>query len=305
MRNIFLSFILLCSNFYNVETVTKIEKIEYISNNYVGGDFSLDIEIFAPVKDIVELKVYFYNKNKELVSDNYYSDSLIIKGHKKTVAKIKYDIEEMMLLNVVVYSDNKKDIIENIMFPVYEREYLTCDLNLEKICISNYPSKTAYMNKKIIEEWEKISLINQNLVIESFDNLVPIDKIHLISNLDVFEAESKMVLKQKIEGMNLFYDDGYIFNLLIENDEIINLKFMDKYCLDLLNGKTYEGYKENCVYSKNIVLPYINNVYEFIVEIKNGFVSFSNVIFRFKVITEGGLIGKCNDSKYCVRRQYL
>ena len=58
-------------------------------------------------------------------------------------------------------------------------------------------------------------------------------------------------------------------------------------------------------YINEILLPYETEMYEFVVDLEGVMTNFKNIRLSFNVITRGNLIGKCDQSKYCIRRNYL
>lgn len=284
----------------------KIEKIEYNANSYNNKNLTLNIKLATSKRDVVQLDVYFYNKHKELVTNKYYSSSLVIDGRKETKATIPLPQGDKLFLNIIFYSGNLEQEIENIMFPIYPREFLLCDLNVEKICKSNNPAVVIYEDKKITEVIEKVSIINNKLEFDSFNNLVPIDQIKLISNLCINQKYSNLQIREKINDLNIYYEEGYRF--LIKNkcrEGIINFAFAERYYVDFFKGKTSQSYINDSFYINEVLLPYGNGSYSFCIEMEGVFINFSNVKVNFDVHTKGNLIGKCSQSKYCLRRNYL
>ena len=106
MCNFLLSFILLFNTLSMNQNVCKVEKIECITSNNSSNNIYLTLEIQSTFRDIFELNIYFYNSNKKLLNDKYYSSALAIQGKKSTEAKVPVEINDMMYLNIVVYSGN-------------------------------------------------------------------------------------------------------------------------------------------------------------------------------------------------------
>ena len=306
MRSLLLSFMLLFCNYQDARNITKVNIIEYYSNSHKDDIITLNINITATKRDVIELKIYFCDENKNNLNKDYFSSALTIQGNKKTEARIPIHISEKMYLNIVFYSSNLDKEIENVMFPIYKNEDLICDLNETKICKSNNPVHVIYENKKIREIYEKIAVSNETLMFKSFNNIVPIEDIRLICNNQINDGEMNLYIKEKIDEYSLYYKEGYAFNLeayVVNN--VIRFAFMDYHYVDLHNGKMYDNYISDGVYIKDVILPYRNKEYNFVIELKDCFVSFKTVKLDFKVKTKGDLIGGCETSKYCLRRSYL
>jgi len=301
MPKLFLVVTLLM-NLINVsnEFVTIVEKIEYTADNYNNNILKLKIVLNSSSRDIVKLKIFFYDKNGELINDNYYSSALEIEGIKETYAKVPVVIEDKMFLNIVLTSDNHKKEIENIMFPIYPKDNMECDLNASRICKSKHPSVVVYNNKVIDENYEMISLVNTNLNIDVFNNLIPLNKMKIITNSILIDGYSSLSVDEDIglESISL------PLNIMMTNN-IINFELANKYYLDVMEGKVYDNYKEKTIYDNQIILPYENKIYKITIELYDCFKIFNYVKIDFNVTTKDRLIGDCNLSKYCIRRNYL
>lgn len=306
MLNVLLSFAMLFGTVNTSEEISKIEKVEYNAKTYDNQKIDLNIYVKTNKRDILQIIVYFYNKNNELIADKYYSSSLVVDGKKETRATIPILSKKELFLNIIFYSGNLDREIENIMFPIYSREFLSCDLNKDKICESNNPVIVVYENKNILEIKEKISLVNSGLDFNSFNNLVPINKIKLISNVEALYDYGFLKLEKNVNDFDVYYDGGYIFNLKINSiNGIMGFNISDNYYVNFFEGKTSQNYINDALYINEILLPYNNTSYSFIVELNDVFTNFSSVKVRFVVNTKGNLIGKCDSSKYCLRRNYL
>lgn len=306
MFNIFISLSLIL-NMININVdYCNIEKIEYYSNQYENNFITLNIGVKTNKRDVVQLDVYFYNKDNELLTNKYYSTSLVIDGKKETRAKIPLVVEGNINLNMVFYSGNLETEIENVMFPIYPREFLSCNLNESLICESNSPVYVLYENKNIKEVKEKIDILNEDLNFNSFNNLVPVNKVKLISTYQCLNHIAVLKLNEKIDGYDIYYDSEYSFPLKIScYNGILSFEVGEMYYVDFVNGKVSENYNYGSKYTNEILLPYENKNYLFRIEMENCFYNFDFVVFEFYVQTKGNLIGKCNESKYCLRRNYL
>ena len=277
-----------------------------LNNNNTDKNTSINIGLYSCVGDVLELKIYFYDENKMLANNRYFSSALSIKGRKETIAKIPIKVEEKMFFKIILYSSNFKGNIVEIMFPVYPKESSFCSLNRNNLCISKYPSKVSYRNGKIEENYEKISLIAYKDVFYSYDNLIPIQDIKILSDSKKNYGVASLILKENIESFNIYYDNCYRFSLDIkEKDNISFFDFSNKYYIDFLKGVISETHLKNAVFDNNVLLPYKDKEYELILEIEGYFSNFSVVQFNFIVNTEGELIGECKYSKYCIRRSYV
>ena len=101
MRNLVMCFMLFINSTYPcINEVTKVDKIEYCSSYYQKEFITLNIVINAIKRDIVELKISFYDKDKRKLNQSYYSSALTINGNKNTEAKIPVKVNEKMYLNI-------------------------------------------------------------------------------------------------------------------------------------------------------------------------------------------------------------
>jgi len=283
----------------------SVKKIEYNEKNRNDEFIELKIDLYSSSEDILLMQVYFCDKEK-VCDKEYYSSSLIIKGEKSTTAKIPFKVEDDSNLNILFYSNNLKDYFENIMFPIYSKNNQICYLSESYECSGKKPSIIKYENKVIEEKYDKLSLVNKEKVYYLFDNRLPIEKIRIGSVLENNNGYANLYIEDKVKGMEIYYNDGYVIPLNIEfKNNIINLTFSNKYYLDLKNGFTYEEYEEKLIYTSQIVFPYIDEEYDVKIELVNVFSSFEKVILGFKFVTKGELFGRCDSSKYCLRRKYL
>jgi len=283
---------------------TKLEEIKFINLNKESVELKITID--APIRDIIELKITFYDKDKNKINGEGFSKAISIIGKKQTTAKIPFNPNEKIYFNTILFSSNLNKEIENIYFPIYPSEALSCSISKNKLCESNYPSVVTYSNGKIKEEYEKIGLVNNNLTLEIFNNFIPIERISVISNLTTNDGYATLYLKEKIKELDIYYNEVYIFPLKIkEKNNVINFEFASFYYLNVIEGKTYENYQINTKIDKKVLLPYINEKYSFYIEIKDEFISFSSLLIEFEVVTNNKLFGKCSNSKYCIRRNYL
>ena len=290
-------------NFNNHNETICVKKIEYRENN--NEFISLEVELYSSEEDILQMQVYFCDKEK-VCQKEYYSSTLIIKGNKKTIAKVPFTIEKDGYLNIKFYSNNLSDYFEDVMFPIYYNDNQICYLSEAYECVSKKPGVIKYVNKVIEEEYNRVSLINKNKVYYSFNNRLPIERIKIGSLLKREKGSANLCIKERIEGMEIYYNEGYSFPLNIQfENNIVNLSLANKYYLDLIKGLAYEEYKENLIYTNQIIFPYIDNEYDITIELSEVFLSFNKVVLDFKLITKGNLLGNCNSSKYCLRRSYL
>lgn len=284
----------------DIGELTYLEKIEYSNHEIEEGIILLNIYLCTSNKDIVELKIYFCDEEGNKIKKEFYSSALTISKRKQTIAKIPLTIKEKMNLNITLFSYNKQEEFENIFFPIYPKENNYCNLNEKKICSSNSPVFVVYQNNKLYEEYETISLLNDNKIIYSFNNLIPLNKIRIYSNLHNEEGYVTLYTKDDI-GLQ----DDYIPLNVYFSDKILEFKIASKYYVDAKNGKVYEQYKNNTILDNEIILPYEDKKYVFKIKLEDSFYSFNIVEFTFNVQVKGGLIGNCKKSKYCIRNSYL
>lgn len=305
MFSVVLSLLLVIGNVTSISNhETKLEKIQFI--NYQKDNVELKITLNSPLRDVVELEVAFYDVYKNKMNNEVFSKSLTINGRKETIAKIPFVAKEKIYFNIILFSSNLNEEIENMYFPIYPSENLLCDLSKKEICESNYPSVITYSNGKTKEEFEKIALVSNDLILQSFSNFIPIERISIITNSTTNDGHSSLFLAEKVDELDIYYDEKYSLPLKIkEKNNIINFEFASLYYLNIIEGKTHENYKINTKIDKKVLLPYINKRYSFYIQVKDEFISFSSVLIKFEVITNHKLIGECNNSKYCIRRNYL
>ena len=291
-------------NITNFNQNIKVERIEYKKEK--NDCINLKIELYSSIRDVVEMKIYFYDIGGVLLSDDYFVSSLVIEGKKSTVAKVPFLIEDEMLLDIEFYSDNYKGNFEKIMFPIYPSENETCYLSKHLFCESKTPGLVVFEKNEIEEYYDKVSLVNKNLKYFSFKNNIPVGNIKISTSQETFEGYVSLHIYQKIKEFGFYYNEEYLFPLLIEKDNnIVSFSFENKYYLDLKNGKSYENYFEDTIYVNQLILPYIDENYKMMIELINCFISFERVVIDIEVVTKGNLYGQCKDSKYCLRRNYL
>ena len=97
MRRLFVAFLLLFNNINYIENdITKVDKIEYSAKNYSKDFIIINVYISASQRDVVELKISFYDKDKRRINESYYSSALTIQGSKNTEAKIPVQVNDKM-----------------------------------------------------------------------------------------------------------------------------------------------------------------------------------------------------------------
>lgn len=288
--------ILLCFNMVismlNTRTISKVNNIGYTAKDYKNNILNLNIDIAINRRDIITLDIYFY-KDK-VKQDKYYTSSLTLEESSETTAKIPIEISEKMEMNVTVTSNNLGKEIANVFLPLYPYEEEICILKKDSVCSSKYPSEVSYKNNKINEEYETVSLVNNNLSFYSFNNLLPLDKISLVTNSNF-----------NYEGYGLMNIENYNIPIRVSGKNIKKLELENKYYLDIKTGMTYDNYVSNTIYDNKIVFPYINKEYRINIELYDSFIVFNKVSFCFIVITDNSFIGDCSGSVYCFRRVYL
>lgn len=273
----------------------------------IGRDniVSLEIEVYSKIRDLIEMKVTFYNEEKLKISDDVFSSALSVEGKKTTIARIPFNEEEKMFFRLSFYSQNKKENIEDIYFPVYKAQSFVCDLSNENYCKGKIPKFVVYKNGMMEEKYEEIFLLNRKLKYTSFNNYLPLDKIKISSTFSVDGLSAYLILKERVEEINLYYKEEYKVPLsLIFNNSIISFQLSNNYYVNVIEGSTHEDYKEGTIFSNNILFPYKSKCYDMNIEIEDS-VSFEKIIIPFNFETKGNLFGKCNESKYCVRRKYI
>lgn len=281
----------------------RVDKISYSASDNTGSMFYLNIDLYSAKKDIIELKIYFYDIDKNVLNNICYSSSLEVNKSKSTIAKIPYKIEEDIYLRIFILNENGKNEILNLFFPVFPKEDNVC-------CFLNRSCETrdvVVYSKGVIEEIKsKVFLINENTTLYSFDNRLKIERIRLSASLFKEDGYAYLSIKDKIDGINLYYNEGYQIPLSVISDKgIIYSKLENMYYLDFLKGATFENYNKDTIYMNDIVFPYFDNSHEMKLVFFDCFAGFSRVEVSFNLFIEGNLIGDCLSSKYCLRRGYL
>lgn len=299
MPKVFLVLCFLLNLTNNNVYTTRVEKIEYTNLDYKENKLWLKISLNSSLRDIVELKIYFYDINNNKINDDYYSSAIEINGKVDTFAKIPIIIDEKKYLNIVLVSNYFNCEIENVMIPIYPKEESECDLDENEICRSENPSVVTYENKILEEKYESIMLINRE-TINVFNNILPIDKVSLILKGKLNEGIAYLIVESEM-GI----ENNLIPLSVKQNDELVSFRISGNYYIDFLNGVNYENYKTNTIYDNKIILPYGTKTYKFYIVMEECFKNFKNVNFSFYVNVDNNLIGKCTDSKYCIRRSYV
>ncbi len=300
MRKIAILAILLTNPINIANQTSEVTKIEHTSIQNTSSYFYLNINLKTLIRDIFKLEIYFHNQENKKA--NYYARSLIIEKEKETTVKIPYYVQEKIFLNIIISSQNLEKEIENIMFPIYPKVEKECNLNIERKCMSSFPTSVIYQNKKIKEEYSEISLLNKETNFQTFNNLLPIDKIYIKSNIILDDFIGYISLENKIDELEMYYDTQYLFPILANNsNQFLNLVLANKYYIDFLNGITSDTYKTNYQIRKEILFPYLDNKYSLTLQLNN-LSLFSRVIFEFEIETKGVLIG--DNGKYLIRRGY-
>lgn len=291
-------------NLLNTSTneVTKVEKIEY--NNNSNDLIELEIILLASKKDLIEMQICFYDAINNKLQDTCYSSAIEVEGRKKTIASIAKDIKEDMYLNMTFLSINTDKQIDKVTLPIYLHEQENCYLSKQYYCKSKKPSKVIYQGKKINEFYDEISLVSKDHNYYSNNNLMPIERIKIISKNEALVGFANLYIYQEISEFHAYYDNKYTFPLKISLDYGISFTFENNYYLDLLKGIMYENYTFDTIKMRQIIFPYKDEEYDIKIEISNCFNIIKNIEVDFKVSTKGRLFGNCNENKYCLRRIY-
>lgn len=283
------------------ETMIRSISFEASSDNVV----SLEIEVYSKIRDLIEMKVTFYSKEKLKINEDVFSSTLSVEGKKTTIARIPFIIEENMFFRLSFYSENKKAIVEDIYFPIYEAKSFVCNLSNGDYCKGKFPNLVVYKSGVIKEKYEELFLLDRKLYYTSFNNYLPLDKIKISSTIRVDGLSAYLILKEKLKEIDLYYKEEYKVPLsMIIDDSIISFQLSNNYYINIIEGSTYEDYKEGTVFSNNILFPYKNKSYDMNIEIEDS-ISFEKIIIPFNFKTKGDFFGNCNKSKYCVRRNYI
>jgi hypothetical protein len=267
-----------------------VDKIEYNEDENQDDFIYLNIDLFSLYYDLVEMKIFFYNEDKSSEYDTFYSSSLFVENNVKTRAKIKIPEKKNMFLKIVLFSDRLNKEFYDLLLPIYFNNETNCNLNLMYECKSMYPTKVVYYEGNIVEKYNKIELVNRKKYYFAADNLLPIKDIKIVSETELNADGVYFIINDFVVPVDYFYIDN-----------IIHFRFGNIYCIDYLSGTTYANYKEGCVFSNNIILPYKNMSYDVDFVIDN-YSSFKKIVFSFKVETKGDLLGKCKISKFCITR---
>lgn len=301
MCKIVLCLAMFVTNLSIYDDITQVKQIEYTAKELEEDVINMKVRIYSSKKDLIELRVFFDNKQSD-----FFSSVLEVEGELNTIAKIPILDNDIALLALIFYSHNLNEIIKKIDLPVYYVKKDICRLSEEKLCISSTPVKVLYDGEYIKEEYEKIALINNESNYFTFNNLFPIDKIKVSSSLIEDGGYANLFVEGKICLKEINDYNGCSFPLEVTyNRGILDFKFYNNYYLDMVQGRTYESYKSNTVYTNNIVFPYEDKEYKISIILENVFISFEKVSLDFVLKTKGFLIGDCIDSKYCLRRVYL
>lgn len=297
---------LLVSTFYdNSENV--VEMIEYNVLDYTEEGISMNVTLNVDRKTIITMKVYFFDENKNILNNKYYESSMILEKDSRTLAKIPIQFRGKIYLNIVFENRELNEEIENIFFPVYEKEKGSCDFSIKKSCNSSYPVKVVYENGRVNEFYENVFLVNEDLHIRSFNNRLPIENFAIKTSINKEEkGYASLYIDEKLESINVYYSDKYEFPLEVYYDSsLLKFKFANKYYLDYLKGVVSEEYENNLIFDNNIVFPFVDKAYAMEIVLFDAFYAFDNVRIPFMFETRGNLVGNCDESKYCIKRGYL
>lgn len=292
-------------NFTYKEDNFRVDKIQYDYKESAEEYITLKIELFSKQEDIIEMRVYFCDEEKKYLNKSFYSSTLKIEGHAKTIAKIPYTAEEKQYFYISFFINNGRDKDFDIYFPIYPYEKGACNLSLKTYCQSRYPTSVLYSDAIIKEEKSEVFLINSKDNFYSFNNTIPINKIKISSNYFNNDGYANLYVLDKIDEFKLYYDEGYVIPLKMDfSNPVLKFSFDANYYLDLINGIVYDEYVSGTVYKNNVIFPYYDNSYSLYIELIDCFPYFSEVQIYFSVLVEGNLIGDCYQSKYCLRRKY-
>ena len=114
-----------------------------------------------------------------------------------------------------------------------------------------------------------------------------------------------LFIEEKIDEFFIYYNEGYLFPLSLNSEKgIISFTLENKYYLDFINGEVHDVYKKDSVYTNDLLFPYVDKTYNITLKAIDCFSGFNEVTLDFNLHVLGDLIGGCNTSKYCLRRDY-
>lgn len=265
----------------------------YQSNNEekkITFEFNCDYSSLYEVYVTIDL----YDEKGTLLKK--YNNSLLVTGSMKKSANIEYDNEKNFYALISIKCDDDY-IVKDAKLNFYIQD--NCYLNINNRSCNRY-YKSEFKNG-ISKDYDIDFLIHKNIFNKYLiSNVLNVNNITFHSNYDFRESTSQLIIKDKINEYDFYYDDGYRFLLSIERNNNHSFKLIDNLYIDLLDFKLSEEYFESSINSKNIYFPfYLNDVeYDCAIFIQ----SFIDIRIDFTVSTSGLLFGECNNSKYCLVR---
>jgi len=205
---------------YRKKIVQKIEKNEINnSENFIADENNIFTET---VKNIQELKIYFYNWNKEKISE-----------YKEKISQTLKNSDEIYLDEILNFLSKERQKLK-IFLPwdnLYEYKIFISDLSL-----------------KFDKTWETIWDIKIERLNEAHELLNAHDQKKLLTVLDNFSKIDKNSNEEKSDNENILKD-----KLSKSNDELFLLQSLE-------NSNTSKEIDEKIIAQKNILAKEINRI---------------------------------------------
>ena len=291
MLKIFLIFSL-CSSFSGFSGI-RVEKIEAFQSNDTSKRISFEFSgNYTLVNDIdVEIKVY--EKNNYLRS---YSNKLKFIGNKSAETIIDFNLKDNFYVLINIYN-NENLLVKEAKLNFYKQD--DCLIwEKEKYCKRVYKSeynegvsKDVYMNLKVNDATFNRFLSN---------NMLDVKNVKFNSEYDFENSASYLMIREKIVGYDLHYNENYLFPLSVENNGYKYFSLLSEYYVDLLNFRFSEENFNEAIKTNNIHFPFSDEYREYEIMIITE--DYVNIIIKFNVATSDNLFGDCSDSKYCLKR---
>lgn len=279
-----------------------------VSTNYVAIE---NIEYYQTTDDIKKLIFNFnsdyFNEHELKVEINFFemdntfiskfSNYIKIVGKKKSIANINYQNNNSSYALIDVFYQDKT-IVKSAKINFYTQD--NCYINVNyKNCNAIYLSK--YEKGTTIDKTLNLAILDNPF--NKFLNFNSLDFNNVVFNSDYnFEnANIYFVIKDKIEGYGIYYDEEYKLLLNIKEEKnYFNLELIDNYFVGLNPFRYEESYFDNSIKTKQLFFPYNEDYkeYECLIVIED----FITIEILFNVATSELLFGDCSNSKYCLKR---
>lgn len=241
----------------------------------------------------VFVSIELYDSNDVLKKT--YSNSLNIVGEKQANANFnaKDDIEYAL---IDIYYD--KAILEkDIKINFYNQNNCLLDKD-NREC--NFIYLSRYSNRVTKDHFTNFRM-NKNVFDKYLNtNVLSLSEVSFYSDYNFENSFVYFRVMDQVDGYDLFYDNYYNMELKIIDGTLHYFQLLEDNYVNLEEFYYGEEYLSKNIKTNKIIFPYNDEFKEYKCEIliESGI----SIKIQFNILTNGKLLGECNNSKFCIVR---